>query len=984
MTNFTSANRPLSAGLKRPSSGRRQNAKKKPVADETVPIYIQPFESNNAWSTLINVSPQSTVAEARKAIQSKLAEEQARPLEWWDYRARSPRGSPTATQREESPALVFSDEQLSDNMKLCELSSLKPYTTLKLERPNFISARRRRGSRSLVGVSGPTSGNQKSLAPISQSSSSRDSGQPALPDSASTTELAGSSAGRLAVEDKSSAKESGSAPPKMPIQEKASSQSTPEKVRKQEQDHPGVPNVPPVICEPVSLEEEDSKPEHQGDAQSTQRAIYEGIVNNVHLFQSMEVYKLEQLVDALKSESFGSGEVITNQGDGGDKFYIVQEGRLTALKEIEGQVHEVMTYEPGGYFGELALLYDQLSAVSVVTQTDCVLLAIDGATFKNLIGPLNALPDDNAVHTPPQSKDEFKGTCEELDEPVYDVEHSSPTPAMGTDDDDYLDELPTSYLDIGEMPLHSRPVSAQCQQDYPERPPRCESAMSTVVPSPSPVPFDSLPTSPSPVLGNFHSNHDRASNFPSNHDHAFQDLIKDLEAQVMRERGQREQLHKSFLHEQGLLAEERHTVVLLTGEMHELQKTFQEKCSELESDERQQRTVAAEALKELQETNDTFKDREGEWQKTKVELEQRCTQFQNRCWDLKEEQKAHEWRIEDQMQSEIQEVLRSEDQQCTELREQFTAELQAERMQIEDHNQQMKNELNVAHASHEATKAVQHMITFACLKITFDWKMNCKEAVMAAPTQPSEQETESPVVEGHDQKELHKVDQKDSQVENTQKEDDQSDDLVPLQHSQLVQQHPGTSLPSKEECNQLFPLQLSTLVQQHEDAAREQEVLKQECSELLPLLCQELGNLQSQTRPESTREQKSASSAVVLFDGGQKLQEVVPFTDHDQSDESTKFDLALSLEAEAERLRVLLLQREEETQLLQDKLTNQEALMQSGRKDLEAQGEILKNQIKQSKSSERHMRIVLFWSTYLCGCVCTTVGAVMYFVFREQ
>eukprot|EP00746_Dinoflagellata_sp_MGD_P009756 gnl/MRDRNA2_/MRDRNA2_119952_c0_seq1.p1 gnl/MRDRNA2_/MRDRNA2_119952_c0~~gnl/MRDRNA2_/MRDRNA2_119952_c0_seq1.p1 ORF type:complete len:959 (-),score=219.27 gnl/MRDRNA2_/MRDRNA2_119952_c0_seq1:16-2892(-) len=958
MTNFISSNGP---SLKRPSSGRRAgtNSKKTPVADDTVPIYIQPFEHNNAWSTLINVSPQSTVAEARKAIQSKLAEEQARPLERWDYRARSPRGS-TGAQREESPFMVYDDEPLSENMKLSELGSLKPYATLRLERSNFVSARRRRGSVSLVGGNGPTSSSKKSLLPISQSSSSRDSA-PALAGSACTTEPAGS------VKSGSS-KESGSGPPKMQIEEKTSSQSTPEKAKKQEQDHLDVQNVSPVTCQPSSMEDKDLKTEHPSDDGSAQRKTYKEIVGKIHLFQSMEVYNMEQLLDALKSESFGPGEAILSQGDVCDKFYIVKDGRLIALTEMEGHVQEVMAYEAGDYFGELALLYDQLPAVSIVAQTNCILLTLDRTTFKNLIGPLNAVPDDDAasntftnpdrVHITPQIQGEFEGAREELDEAVGEVENSSQAPpAIGADEDDGLDELPTSYLDIGEMPLHSRPVSAQCQQEY--YPPRCESAMSTIVPSPSPVIFDSLPTSPSPVLGNFYSNHDSSAMTPNNHDNAFQDLIKDLEAQVMRERSQREFIHDSFLHEQAQFAEEQQAALKLKGEMHEAQKAFQDKCEELESDERQQRTVAAQAMKALQDDRDTFKDREREWHKTKEALEQRCAQLQTRCWDLKEEQKAHEWRIEDQMQSEIQEVLRSEDQQCVELREQFAAELKAERTQMEDNAQYTKNELSVARASQVATEAVHYMITFALLKI------NRTEAEPVAPAQPSNQATEALVVEGYHQMDFRNADLKNSHVESAPKE---STAVAP---SQLAQHDPGSSLPSKEECNQLFPLQLSSLVQQHEDAAREQAVLKQECSELLPLLCQELGNLPSQ----SQKQESAGSSAVVPLDGGLQLQErAVPkeSTDHSQ------------LQAETERLKVLLAKREEEAHLLQEKLTTQDKLMADGRKDLEAQGEKLKNQIKQAKGAERHMRLVLFWSTYLCGCVCATVGGVMYFIFRDS
>ena len=73
----------------------------------------------------------------------------------------------------------------------------------------------------------------------------------------------------------------------------------------------------------------------------------------------MDTYERNQISDVLKEVRVKEGEIVIRQGDVGDRFYIVQEGRLTALKKGEsGEEVPVFNYRDGDYFGELALLKD--------------------------------------------------------------------------------------------------------------------------------------------------------------------------------------------------------------------------------------------------------------------------------------------------------------------------------------------------------------------------------------------------------------------------------------------------------------------------------------------------------------------------------------------------------------------------------------------------------------------------------------------------
>jgi CRP-like cAMP-binding protein len=79
--------------------------------------------------------------------------------------------------------------------------------------------------------------------------------------------------------------------------------------------------------------------------------------------------------------------VLIHEGDEGDRFYVIESGRLTAT--FQDQVLSQMG--PGDPFGEIALLRDVPRTATVTADEDSVLLALDRATF------LDAVTGDNEV-----------------------------------------------------------------------------------------------------------------------------------------------------------------------------------------------------------------------------------------------------------------------------------------------------------------------------------------------------------------------------------------------------------------------------------------------------------------------------------------------------------------------------------------------------------------------------------------------------------
>lgn len=89
----------------------------------------------------------------------------------------------------------------------------------------------------------------------------------------------------------------------------------------------------------------------------------------------------EQFNDEQERVSFAAGQTIFEIGDEGHEMYVVIEGQVDVI--INSKVIE--TIEPGGIFGELALINSSPRSASVVARSDCRLMPINEQRFFSLV-----------------------------------------------------------------------------------------------------------------------------------------------------------------------------------------------------------------------------------------------------------------------------------------------------------------------------------------------------------------------------------------------------------------------------------------------------------------------------------------------------------------------------------------------------------------------------------------------------------------------
>ena len=119
------------------------------------------------------------------------------------------------------------------------------------------------------------------------------------------------------------------------------------------------------------------------------------IAKNV-LCKALKDEHKDALVAAMKEVRAKAGDKVITQGQLGDNWYVVDDGSLEVYKRTDPadttDGAKVNSYTTGDSFGELALMYNQRRAASVVCTQDCILWAVDQTTFRALMYVLRTVP----------------------------------------------------------------------------------------------------------------------------------------------------------------------------------------------------------------------------------------------------------------------------------------------------------------------------------------------------------------------------------------------------------------------------------------------------------------------------------------------------------------------------------------------------------------------------------------------------------------
>jgi cAMP-dependent protein kinase regulator len=120
--------------------------------------------------------------------------------------------------------------------------------------------------------------------------------------------------------------------------------------------------------------------------ETTMVALKKSVEANV-LFQHLESEELKAVLDAMFAVDPKAGDIVIQQGDEGDNFYVIDSGTTEVLIQGAdgGEPQMVSSITDGGSFGELALIYGTPRAATIRAKTDCHLWAIDRDTYRRIL-----------------------------------------------------------------------------------------------------------------------------------------------------------------------------------------------------------------------------------------------------------------------------------------------------------------------------------------------------------------------------------------------------------------------------------------------------------------------------------------------------------------------------------------------------------------------------------------------------------------------
>ncbi|XP_061545825.1 cGMP-dependent protein kinase 2 isoform X3 [Phycodurus eques] len=121
---------------------------------------------------------------------------------------------------------------------------------------------------------------------------------------------------------------------------------------------------------------------------------YFSFLRSVSLLQELPEEKLAKIVDCLEVDYFQKGEYIIREGEDGNTFFIIAKGEVIVTQSTEGfaEPQQIKTLGVGDYFGEKALISEDLRSANIIcNEDDTHCLVVDRDNFNQMVGTYEEL-----------------------------------------------------------------------------------------------------------------------------------------------------------------------------------------------------------------------------------------------------------------------------------------------------------------------------------------------------------------------------------------------------------------------------------------------------------------------------------------------------------------------------------------------------------------------------------------------------------------
>jgi len=109
------------------------------------------------------------------------------------------------------------------------------------------------------------------------------------------------------------------------------------------------------------------------------------LLRDIPVFAQLDVHQLGLIAAGLRSAHYRAGEVILREGEPGDAFYLIRDGRVAIATAAGGVETLVEERGPGEYIGEIALLQRGPRTATARALTDLDVWVLDAADFDRVV-----------------------------------------------------------------------------------------------------------------------------------------------------------------------------------------------------------------------------------------------------------------------------------------------------------------------------------------------------------------------------------------------------------------------------------------------------------------------------------------------------------------------------------------------------------------------------------------------------------------------
>jgi CRP-like cAMP-binding protein len=104
-------------------------------------------------------------------------------------------------------------------------------------------------------------------------------------------------------------------------------------------------------------------------------------LKSVPLFSELSDKELKNLAGSMRERTFAEGDVVTQEGEQGVGFFVIDEGE--AQVSVDGEARR--TLGPGDHFGEIALLAKRPRTATIVATTELRCYGLTAWQFRPLV-----------------------------------------------------------------------------------------------------------------------------------------------------------------------------------------------------------------------------------------------------------------------------------------------------------------------------------------------------------------------------------------------------------------------------------------------------------------------------------------------------------------------------------------------------------------------------------------------------------------------